>query len=278
MPVAGGGRTCRKGGPDVDAIAMIFCFSATGNSRWVAGELARHLSDQVVDISDCLRRRSLPAGLAGAARVGVVFPIHGWHVPAPVGRFLRMLSAGLPGAAYRYAVCTCGDDVGKGLAGLRRSLGFGAVWTVAMPNTYVPMFALDSPEVASGKIAAARRRLAAVAGDVLACRPAWEVREGGFPRLKTYVLHPLFRLYVRLRPVREGGGCNGCGRCVRLCPVDNLRLSAGRPVFLGHCIHCMACVHGCPQAALSSGGSARRGQYRLEETLRLCPPAEGGNK
>ena len=145
--------------------------------------MARHLSDQVVDISDCLRRRSLPAGLAGAARVGVVFPIHGWHVPAPVGRFLRMLSAGLPGAAYRYAVCTCGDDVGKGLAGLRRFLGFGAVWTVAMPNTYVPMFALDSPGVASGKIAAARRRLAAVAGDVLACRPAWEVREGGFPRL-----------------------------------------------------------------------------------------------
>ena len=134
MPVAGGADV-PQGGPDVDAIAMIFCFSATGNSRWVAGELARHLSDQVVDISDCLRRRSLPAGLAGAARVGVVFPIHGWHVPAPVGRFLRMLSAGLPGAAYRYAVCTCGDDVGKGLAGLRRSLGFGAVWTVAMPNT-----------------------------------------------------------------------------------------------------------------------------------------------
>ena len=44
--------------------------------------------------------------------------------------------------------------------------------------------------------------------------------------------------------------CNGCGICAQVCPVDNIRLVEGRPVWQHHCETCLACYSWCPQAAV----------------------------
>ena len=44
--------------------------------------------------------------------------------------------------------------------------------------------------------------------------------------------------------------CVGCGICEKICPMDNIRLVAERPVFGGNCISCLACFHWCPQEAI----------------------------
>ena len=38
-----------------------------------------------------------------------------------------------------------------------------------------------------------------------------------------------------------------------VCPRDNIRLEAGRPVFGGNCIGCLSCVQYCPKEALNVG-------------------------
>ena len=50
---------------------MIFYFSGTGNSRWVAQQIAAHTGDSVYDITAL----KAPPTLAGEQRVGLVFPI-----------------------------------------------------------------------------------------------------------------------------------------------------------------------------------------------------------
>lgn len=246
---------------------MIFYFSATGNSRWVAGQLAELTGDELFNMADFLREGRVPALPADTARVGVVFPIHSWYVPAPVLRFLSQLA--VPASVYRYAVCTCGDDVGRGLSRLSRHFPLDAAWSVQMPNTYVPMFDLDAPELARQKVADARTFLPAIAEAVVRKEHAWCVHEGGFPRCKTYVVYPLFKHFcVKTKAFRVDNACISCGRCEQNCPVSAIRLVDGRPVWNKACIHCMACLHGCPVNAISYGaGTKKKGQYRLEDYL-----------
>ena len=62
--------------------------------------------------------------------------------------------------------------------------------------------------------------------------------------------------------------CTGCGKCSRACPVGNITLTDGRPVWNGRCIHCMACICGCPAEAVEYGKQSR-GKPRYQ-----CPQWE----
>jgi len=47
--------------------------------------------------------------------------------------------------------------------------------------------------------------------------------------------------------------CNGCGICMKGCPVNNIEIQNNRPVILNKCSLCLQCLYGCPQGALIPG-------------------------
>ena len=119
------------------------------------------------------------------------------------------------------------------------------------------------------KIAEARTRIAGIARSVQRHERVWDVHEGSVPWLKTYIANPLFvRFVIRSKGFHVEEGCTGCGVCAHSCPVGNIRLEDDRPVWNSHCIHCMACVHGCTQKAIQYGKTTqRKGRYRLKDYL-----------
>lgn len=246
---------------------MILYFSGTGNSRWVARRLAELTNDTSCDLAARLRQGMPPAAEEAGNRIGIVFPVHGWYVPQPVLHCLPFLQN--YERCYRYAVCTCGDDAGKAMSRLSRHFPLDAAWSVAMPNTYIPMFSLDSDALCREKIVAARRRLPLIARNVLKGQSVWDVHEGRAAWLKTYVIHPLFTHFcMSPKGFWTGKGCTGCGVCTRLCSQGNIRLAEGRPVWGAGCIHCMACVHGCPESVIQYNKvTCDKGRYRLSRYL-----------
>lgn len=246
---------------------MILYFTATGNSRRIAELLAEAVHDTAVSIVDCLKQGSMPVGLSEADRLGVVFPIHSWYAPRVLIDFLLRLR--LPDRCYRYAVCTCGDDAGKGMSRLAKHFPLDAAWSVAMPNTYVPMFNLDGETLSRKKIEAARRQVASIAEEVLQQKKVWKVHEGGAAWLKTYAVNPLFvRFTISSKKFHVDEGCISCGICGNSCPVGNISMTDGRPVWGERCIHCMACLHACPREVIQYGKATRKkGRYRLADYL-----------
>lgn len=69
---------------------MIFYFSGTGNSRWVAESLGKRLEDAVEDITDVKiekKEYTLPEGEI----LGFVFPVYAWAPPTIVMDFISLL-------------------------------------------------------------------------------------------------------------------------------------------------------------------------------------------
>ena len=80
---------------------MIYYFSGTGNSKYVAQRLAEALDDSAVSVSDN-PIREIPDG----EPVGFVSPTYFWGLPWLLADFVRALH--LTGDHYCYVALTCG--------------------------------------------------------------------------------------------------------------------------------------------------------------------------
>ena len=67
---------------------MIFYFSGTGNTKWIAQQIAIATGDELKSIPDELRQQPLDYQLAAGERLGFCFPVHGWQPPHIVREFI----------------------------------------------------------------------------------------------------------------------------------------------------------------------------------------------
>ena len=129
---------------------MIFYFSGTGNSRYVAKHLATLTNDTYLPITS---NELLPTD---DKRIGIVFPVHAWSAPIVMEEFLRTKLPQLivQTNPYIYMVCTCGDDIGKThriVSELLQKNGhkLSAAFSLIMPDSYIglPGFDVNSGEI-----------------------------------------------------------------------------------------------------------------------------------
>ena len=68
---------------------------------------------------------------------------------------------------------------------------------------------------------------------------------------KSGVINPIFYSYiVNAKGFHSTKDCISCGKCVGLCPLNNVKLVDGKPQWGYNCTHCMACICGCPSEAV----------------------------
>ena len=231
---------------------MIYYFSGTGNSLLVAQRLADAICEPLSAMKDVAMQHE------GA--IGLVFPVYAWGLPRVVEEFLLAHKAQLQSAdTYVYAVMTCGDDMGYADRMLERLLGrqLNAAFSVQMPNTYVclPGFDVDSREVYDRKMAAMPEAVEDIAADVRERTHVRRLVRGSMPWTKTYVLRPLFNRFLVTDKYfhADASLCTSCGKCRKACPVGNVSIASGIPVWQSHCTGCLACFHTCPHHAINFG-------------------------
>ena len=248
---------------------MIFYFSGCGNSRHVAETLAAQLNDTLVFIPEAARENRYDYTLNEGERLGFVFPVYSWGPPKLVLDFVQKLQlAAKP--EYVYFACTCGDECGHTEKIFRKAVvekgwELSACFSVKMPETYIgmPGFNLDTEENARKKIEAAEITMSRHIPRILDRERFSEITVGKAAWLKSYVVNGSFNKFATDdRKYRFTEKCIGCGKCVEVCPLKNIVLEDGHPVWQHHCTMCMACYHHCPVNAIQYGkGTEGKGQY-----------------
>lgn len=230
---------------------VIYYFSGRGNSLSVAQGLASLLADtEIRPMTSVKGEASLPKGW-----VGVVMPVIDFGIPAYVRGFLKRLRTD----GHRpclYAVVTCGGMPGASMQTVKnllkkRGLPLCAGWTLEFGRKMMT----------DGEF---KQRLEEMA-DVIGRKEKLPIPPASLAsKLMTGLLNPLARVLIPKedKKFRIAANCMGCGMCSRLCPVDNIRIENGRPVWLHHCEQCAACFSWCPQKAISGACLAARTHYQ----------------
>lgn len=246
---------------------MIFYFSGTGNSFWAAQKLAGTFGEQLIPITEALTENK-EYSLSKGEMLGVVFPIYSWGPPQIVLKFLKEVRfSEIP--EYSYFVCTCGDDTGKTAEVMQKNsqagLKFQAGYSVIMPNTYVclPGFDVDAHKEEQYKLQEAEIRIGQIAERLSRRMKEFDCNEGSMPWTKTYIIRPLFnRFLIAPQKFHVSSSCISCGKCTKACPLNNISMKDGHPVWGKDCTMCLACYHHCPTHAIEYGKNTRRkGQY-----------------
>ena len=255
--------------------SMVFYFSGTGNTKWVAQQLASATGESLRNIADELRQNACQYALKAGERLGFCFPTHGWQPPHIVREFIRRSSFSVPHSAFVYAVTTCGDNMGEAMSILNKELagkGLAAQtqFSVIMPESYVclPFMYTDSAEREAEKISQARQQLEHIINVVCERRRGIvELEKGAIPRLYSYVIGGYFNKHMITdsKFMVDENVCTHCGKCAKICPVSNITGTPPKWLHNEQCTCCLACYHHCPVHAINYGNITRkRGQYHFK--------------
>ena len=250
---------------------MIFYFSGTGNSTFVATTISNFLGLPMRFIPEVnVKELDVPE-----EKILFIFPIYSWGVPPIVSKFIsditseyweRVIDKGIEVDC----VMTCGDEVGLAPEMIMKhfkkvGISLNSIWSVIMPNNYVllPGFDVDPKEVENTKLRECKKRIIEIAQGISNGQRRIDVVKGNIPWLKTKLIFPLFKKWgISTKKWHYTDACISCGRCEKICPMLNVQMIDSHPKWGNVCCSCLGCYHVCPVHAVQYGNATRKkGQY-----------------
>lgn len=227
---------------------LIFYFTATGNSLYVARELAGE-SGHLLSIPQIIKDEHLDFE---ADEIGFVFPDYAASAPLMVREFVSKAHFK---AQYIFSVITFGnfaanvadwwDDFCK-----EKGLQNHYINTLLMVDNYLPVFDMNEQMKIDKKIS---ENLTQIVNDIASHRE-YVSHVDADDRMKEW-LKRLQESHFPMEAERllrlNTETCIACGTCAAVCPHGNFRMTDTYAEFSGSCEYCLACVHACPQKALT---------------------------
>lgn len=235
---------------------MICYFSPTGNSEYVAKRLGHCLHDEVLDLFAKLRSHDT-SPLTSTKPWVFVTPTYAWRIPKIVYEWLAKVV--LSGNQQVYFVMTCGANIGNAGAYLQtlctqKQWIFKGCAEIVMPENYIALFTTPDLQEAQAIIEHSEPVIDAIAKQIQTGEAFRRTAPSWVDKLESGPVNPLFySLFVHAKKFHVSDACISCGLCVRKCPLCNIELKAGKPVWGAQCTHCMACISHCPKAAIEYG-------------------------
>ena len=242
---------------------MIYYFSGTGNSKWVANVLGNRLNEEVISI--------LNGNIDGSIiveeneMVGFVCPTYAWMPAEIMIQFIKRFT--FEQGSFSFMICTCASEAGNIGKLVQSEIGLNSIYSIDMPNNYIIGGDIDSNDEIEKKLEAAKIEIDKIAKEVLERKNICRINKGSLAYIKTKFIAPSFNKFARgTKSFKVDDTCIGCGLCEKICPTNCIELINNKPVWSKEtCLQCLGCINRCPKEAIQYGEKTRKyGRYFLE--------------
>lgn len=230
----------------------ILYFSSTGNSLQIAQKVQKKFGGGIFYI---------PKYLGDGCefdRIFIVTPIYSYGMPAHVFELLPRLDkekeiiiiqnyGGMSGNADRLIYEYC----------MKYGLNVKSIYTIKMPENFtlsftVPKFYLKGVlKKSEGRIDEVLQR---IADKDFSLPQKAKTKEQTYLRNKSN-----WHLIGERFSVTDD--CIRCGKCVSLCPTQNISLTDKGIKFADKCVACLGCYHRCPKKAIIYQNKSKKDRY-----------------
>ena len=223
---------------------MIFYYTATGNSLYVA----KHLSENPLSIPQLMKQDEL---VFEDETIGIVCPVYTGEMPKLVEEFLKKATFK---TEYFFWVATYGKDdtVYAEYANEKcRENGIDLAFTasVLMVDNFLPAFNIEE-ELKIDKQEDAQ--IEQIKADI-AARRRWLKAANEQERHLYNMVRGMQKAHPEMispKSFHVNDDCIGCGICTKVCPRGNIRIENGKPAYGETCDFCLGYVNACPQKAI----------------------------
>lgn len=232
---------------------MILYFSATGNSKFVAQVISESTGYQMVDIGERIKK-DVTEELYSQEPYILVCPIYAWRIPRIVEEYLKRIK--LSGNKKIYVIVTTCGSSGNASKYARKFveskyMKYMGLETFFMPGSYIAFMENPSKEQMEKLSAEAIPKSKKIADLVRRELPLNQENISGLGKFMSKVANPFFyKNIIGKEGFYTTKDCIGCGKCKKVCSLNNIEMKNGKPVWGKDCTHCMACIHRCPKRAI----------------------------
>lgn len=247
---------------------MIFYFSGTGNSLYVAQKLHEAGEGELIDMAGALNEKRFKYKVSVGEKVGIVFPVYFYGLPTVVAEFMDRLTIESGVNPFIYTVITCGGSIGHADKMIedrlkQENLQLNSAFSIKMPSNYVIMY--DAPDKGKQDLTLkdAEKQIEKIVEFLEVNKKGNFVSNRGYFALLSPLAYKLYGTYRKTKKFYATGACTSCGLCEEICPSRTIQLSSGRPKWINEkCSHCCSCINRCPAKAIQYGNATKkRGRY-----------------
>lgn len=239
----------------------IYYFSGTGNSLWVTKKIKEKLGDtKLVSISSLVGDSIIEDN---SSTIGFVFPVYIWNIPNIVRRFVKRLNVNE--STYYFSVITCANSQGSTLLNLdkllkRKNGKLSSGFALKMPSNYIVLGGAEGKEKINQCFSNAEMRINDIQEVIGKNKENKLETSNFFMRMIGNIIYKFSISHINKMDKNYwvDEKCNGCKICEQICPVDNIKMEAGKPKWLGHCEQCMSCIQYCPQESIQYGKNTKK--------------------
>lgn len=244
----------------------VLYFTATGNNLYIA----KRLGGECYSIPKLIKENRFEFE---DEKIGIVFPAYGWSVPNIVEEFLNKVKLK---SNYIFGIVSYGAVSGGTTShlleiGKRNNIEFSYINDLLMVDNYLPGFDMDKQKEKEPK-KNIEENLNEIVKEIESSKKYIKkhpiirsISKGIIPKYK--------RDYAKNFSVDDK--CNGCKTCEKVCPVDNIRVD-NKPDFGMNCQSCLACIHHCPQKAISLKNEKSKARF-INQNIALKEIIEANN-
>ena len=247
---------------DREVLIMIFYFSGTGNSKYCADMLADKLEDIVINTADFIKK---DGKFNSDKPLIFVCPTYAWKIPKVFADFIK--KSNFSGNNNAYFIMTCGGETGnaqKEITDLCMQKGFiyRGLLPIVMPDNYIVLFPAPKEEQISQMIEKAHKKINDNINIIKKLGNFKPLNTNAFDNLKSGAINTgMYKFFIKTKKFKVENTCISCGKCEKVCPLNNIKLINNKPVWGNDCTHCMACISYCPVSAIDYG-KATKGKRR----------------
>jgi len=244
---------------------LIYYFTGTGNSLFVAKELAKAADAELLPATGVKKGNEITADT-----IGIVFPVYMFNAPHLIYSLVQQITS----CSYCYIVVTMGGRPGHVTEKVAEQLSkkgctLSASFYFVMPGNYIPWNGAITDSKQKEANSDAKEKVLQIA-KIVQARTSHHDTKKTLRQDINYKIPFMFRFFptpigqffcdmgFKYIPTMDASftvssSCNGCAICSKVCPVHNIIMTDDKPSWNHHCEQCLACLQWCPQMAIEYG-------------------------